>query len=90
MHATFYRCFDRLLGSWIINEFLNDIYPSISMWYLSKSVHYPASPYGIRTAIVDRTVEYTQRVHHTQHHCKFHRLKSKTKEKYVIKATRSK
>ena len=23
MHGTFYRCFDRLLGSWIINEFLN-------------------------------------------------------------------
>ena len=25
MHVTFYRCFDRLLGSWIINEFLKII-----------------------------------------------------------------
>ena len=25
MHVTFYRCFDRLLGSWIINEFLKFI-----------------------------------------------------------------
>ena len=23
MHVKFYRCFDRLLGSWIINQFLN-------------------------------------------------------------------
>ena len=25
MHVTFYRCFDGLLGSWIINEFWSNI-----------------------------------------------------------------
>ena len=32
MHVTFYRCFDRLLGSWIINEFLKNIFRVISYY----------------------------------------------------------
>ena len=31
MHVTFYRCFDRLLGSWIINEFLKEAIVSLSV-----------------------------------------------------------
>ena len=54
MHVTFYRCFDRLLGSCIINEFLN------RMELFSKASHIKCTSRRKRVSIIGAMGEFDQ------------------------------